>query len=210
MDFNISQEHGCAYMYLLPYSTHTALVEVTFFSTQLLTKATYEHYLEKYIHQNISRKYHILYQEYGMTPMQQGVFKDTGAGGEINIGTQGGMVKPSTGYAWQRMREDSRQLATAYFNGNRPKRKSKGSRFAFYDSLLLWIITKNPKACKSIFTALFSRKRLSLITRFMDEKTRLHEEIGIFAVLPLGLFLKALWCRYMAGNSSKTVLHPDR
>ena len=210
MDFNLSQEHGCAFMYLLPYSSRTALVEVTFFSSQPLPEATYELYLEKYIHENINRNYRILDQEFGMIPMQQGAFKDTGACGEINIGTLGGMVKPSTGYAWQRMREDSTQLAAAYFNGNRPKRKSESTRFAFYDSLLLWIITNKPQACKSVFTALFSRKRLSLITRFMDEKTRLHEEIGIFAVLPLGLFLKALWCRYVAGNLTKTAPHPDR
>jgi lycopene beta-cyclase len=195
MDFNISQEHGCAFLYVLPYSSTKALVEVTFFSPQLLQAAQYEHFLKEYVERIFGKKYLVIDQEFGQIPMQQGVFKDTGPNGEINIGTLGGMVKASTGYAWQRMRADSKLLADAYFHGGRARRKNEQSRFAFYDSLLLWIITNRPLECKKIFTCLFHKKKLSLITRFMDEKTSLAEEISIFAVLPLGIFLQALWHR---------------
>jgi lycopene beta-cyclase len=206
MDFNLTQEHGCAFMYILPYSATTALVEVTFFSPQLLHEAQYEQFLQDYIARAISKKYRIIDQEFGQIPMQQGAFAATGPNGEVNIGTLGGMVKASTGYAWQRIRADSEQLAQAYFTGQKTIRKHEKTRFGFYDSLMLWIIINEPHACKRVFTQLFKKKKLPLITRFMDEKTTLAEEISIFAVLPLGLFLKALWYRWCAPISRSYML----
>lgn len=197
MDFNVPQDEGCSFMYVLPLSNSSALIELTFFSTKIFDLETYENLLRDYITKNYGQHYKITHREFGKIPMQQGVFKEKGACGEIQIGTLGGMVKASTGFAFQRIREDSVRLAKAYFDGNTPKRFGEFTRFAFYDALLLWIIKNEPTACKAIFTQLFRKQKISLVTRFMDEKTNIWQEIFIFAQLPIVIFLKALWFRFV-------------
>ncbi len=201
MDFNVPQTHGCSFMYLLPLSETRALVELTFFSPQVLDAATYEATLENYIGARFGNDYVITARERGQIPMQQGVFHHRGASGEINIGTLAGMVKPSTGYAFQRIREDSATLAAAYFKTNAPKRSSERSRFAFYDALLLWILRNHPEAGKPIFTQLFKHCKTERILRFMDQRTTIWEEIAIFMRLPIPIFLKALLFHILPVNA---------
>lgn len=193
MDFNVPQTHGCSFMYLLPLTETRALVELTFFSPQVLDAATYEATLKNYIGERFGNDYVITARERGQIPMQQGVFHHRGAHGEVNIGTLAGMVKPSTGYAFQRIREDSKALAAAYFNNVTPQRSSENNRFAFYDALLLWILRNHPESGKPIFTRLFKRCKTERILRFMDQRTSIWEEIGIFMRLPIAIFLKALF-----------------
>ncbi len=193
MDFNVSQERGCSFMYVLPLSETRALVELTFLGPEIWHISTYEQELSHYITQHFGKDYTIVDREFGKIPMQQGVFHPMGPKGEVNLGTVGGMVKSSTGYAFQRIRKDSEALAAAFFSGVSPVRTSEHSRFGFYDGLLLWIIKNEPSACKNIFTSLFKRKKMDLILRFMDQQTSVWEEISIFARLPLFIFLKALF-----------------
>ncbi|TVQ08617.1 MAG: hypothetical protein EA361_16335 [Bacteroidetes bacterium] len=206
MDFSVSRSGESRFMYVLPLSEKEALVELTCFSPQPLEMAEYDIAIEDYISAQVGRKYKILEKEYGQIPMQQGVFQLEGTKGEINMGTLAGMAKASTGYAFQRIRHDSKLLAEAYFTGRKGKRTAEKGRFAFYDSLLLWIIRYHPKASKQIFTRLFQRRRMELILRFLDQKTNLWEEINIFARLPVSIFLKALYYRF----SGKRIAEPEK
>lgn len=203
MDFNVPQNHGCSFMYLLPLSQTRALVELTFFSPHVLDAEEYDNLLAKYIQENFGSDYNIIDREQGQIPMQQGVFRLTGDKGEYNIGTLAGMVKPSTGYAFQRIRQDSKDLAAAYFMNTAPKRSSESNRFAFYDALLLWILRNHPEAGKPIFTRLFKRCKTERILRFMDQRTSIWEEIGIFARLPIAIFLKALFYHVLPVKAGK-------
>lgn len=203
MDFNVPQTHGCSFIYVLPLSETRALVELTFFSYRVLSKAEYATALDTYIRTRFGNDFEITDTEHGQIPMQQGVFEHTGQRGEINIGTLAGMVKPSTGYAFQRIREDSLALAAAYYNNVAPQRSRENNRFAFYDALLLWILRNHPEAGKPIFTQLFKRCRTERILRFMDQRTSIWEEIGIFMRLPTAIFLKALFYHVLPVKAAK-------
>jgi lycopene beta-cyclase len=197
MDFNVPQDNGCSFMYILPFSPKTALVEWTFFSTEPQEPSFYENQLHEYIVKNYSDQYHVRAKEWGKIPMQQDIFAHHGPHGEVQIGTLGGMVKASTGYAFQRMLEDAKQLSALYFEASTLPRKQILPRFRFYDSLILWIIQYQPQHCKAIFTTLFKTQNIGKIVRFMGEKTSLLEEISIFIRLPKLVFLNALWRRYL-------------
>ncbi len=203
MDFNVPQTHGCSFMYVLPLSETRALVELTFFSARVLSTAEYDTELDRFIRARFGNDFEITEREQGQIPMQQGVFRHSGQRGEINIGTLAGMVKPSTGYAFQRIREDSAALAAAYFNKTTPKRKCENNRFAFYDALLLWILRNRPEAGKPIFTKLFKSCKIERILRFMDERTNIWEELSIFSRLPIAVFLKALFYHTLSVNPGK-------
>ena len=193
MDFSIAQKGDCRFMYVLPLSEKRALIELTYFSPQPLKISEYDIDIARYISERFGDKYMVLEKEYGQIPMQQGVFQHSGKNGEINLGTYAGMVKASTGYAFQRILKDSKELAHSYFSGERPRRFTEKDRFAFYDSLLLWVIRNHPHACSRIFSCLFQRREIDLIFRFMDQQTNLWEELKIFSSLPAGIFLKALF-----------------
>jgi len=202
MDFSVPQENGCSFMYLLPLSETRALVELTFFSPQVLDAEIYDGELTRYISQRFGDDYSILETEQGQIPMQQGIFQLRGSNGEINIGTLAGMVKSSTGFAFQRIRRDSSALAEAYFKDVRVLRSTENNRFALYDRLLLWIIRSHPEACAEIFTQLFKHTEMERILRFMDEQTRLWEETDIFLKLPRSIFLKAVWRNLIPGAAT--------
>jgi lycopene beta-cyclase len=182
-------------MYVLPLNSRSALVEYTFFGSTLWEAQVYEAELKTYIEKKYGTGYRIVHTETGKIPMQQGVFTPTGPCGEINIGTLGGMVKAGTGYAFRRMRRDSEALAEAWFTNNSPQRAASNRRFSWYDSLLLWIIRYHPEACKNIFTKLFAGQKMEQVIRFMDEETKLHEELFIISSLPKRIFLQALFAR---------------
>jgi len=203
MDFTVARNGECRFMYVLPLSERQALIELTYFSPEPYEMSVYDKEIAAYIKENVDENYNILDKEYGQIPMQQGVFQKTGKNGEINLGTLAGMVKASTGYAFQRIRNDSKELARAYFTGKKEKRYDEKDRFAFYDSLLLWIIRSHPQCCKSIFTRLFQKNKMELILRFLDQKTNLWEEANIFARLPIGIFLKALYYRLTGKSFAK-------
>jgi len=195
MDFDVPQDKGFSFMYVLPLNSRSALVEYTFFGSTLWEAQVYEAELKTYIEKKYGTGYRIVHTETGKIPMQQGVFTPTGPCGEINIGTLGGMVKAGTGYAFRRMRRDSEALAEAWFTNNSPQRAASNRRFSWYDSLLLWIIRYHPEACKNIFTKLFAGQKMEQVIRFMDEETKLHEELFIISSLPKRIFLQALFAR---------------
>ena len=197
MDFNVPQEKGCSFMYVLPFTSKRALVEWTFFSPEWQDPVFYEDQLHQYIATHFKSQYSVKSKEWGKIPMHQDIFAPIGQHGEVQIGTLGGMVKPSTGYAFLRIREDSKGLAAQYFGGSNVARKRLQARFKFYDALMLWIIEHKPQECKQIFTTLFEKQNFEIIRRFMDEKTNLFEEISIFTSLPKTIFLKALWHRFI-------------
>jgi len=192
MDFSIDQQGETRFMYVLPFSEKSALVELTYFSPRPLDKPVYDREIEGYVADLAGEKYRVVNKEYGQIPMQQGVFQHRGQQGEIHIGTLAGMAKPTTGFAFQRIRKDSRELARAYFTGKKARRTDETDRFAFYDSLLLWIIRNYPQAGKGIFTRLFQQTNMKLVLRFLDQQTTIWEELNIFARLPINIFLKAL------------------
>ncbi len=193
MDFSIDQQGACRFMYVLPFSAKSALVELTYFDPQPLGMSEYDKEIEHYIAERVGKNYKTVKKEYGQIPMQQGVFNHFGDHGEINLGTIAGMAKPTTGFAFQRILKDSKVLAFNYFTGREAKRLGETDRFAFYDSLLLWIIRNHPQAGKQIFTQLFQQTHMGRILRFLDQQSNIWEEINIFARLPVPIFLEALF-----------------
>jgi len=69
MDFRISQEHGTAFMYVLPLTAHTALIEYTLFTESLLPDSSYDRALEAYIRDTLSiNQYQIDHVERASSP----------------------------------------------------------------------------------------------------------------------------------------------
>ena len=198
MNFEIDQDQGCQFIYVLPDSDSTALVEVTRFGTDLIQKARAEEIMDEWLKKEWG-VYEIEDEEHGIIPMTQSLDNNSSnlSPSYIKIGTAGGAVKASTGFAFHTMYQHAASITHAIKTKSPlPGIKRKG-RFQFYDSLLIFILIHFPQYGKSIFEALFRRVKPATILQFLSEKTTLIKEIPLLLSLPYSPFFKALFQLYL-------------
>lgn len=192
MDFRVHQDQGTTFAYILPFSETKALIEYTLFTKTLLEQQQYDAELNNYVTEILKLEdYTILDTEYGAIPMTNRRFEFQ-KNGVFNIGTAGGQTKASSGYTFQFIQKQSRQIVDCLMNGHslftildEPK------RFRFYDNTLLHILYKNKMQGKKIFTSLFKKNKPQAVLRFLDNETSLKDELKIISSLPTWPFLKA-------------------
>ena len=206
MDFNIEQNNFTQFVYVLPFSQNTALVEVTRFGKEIITTAEAESILEDYIAKHFG-SHKKTGTEQGCIPMSNASLGNLEIGNTINLGARNYCLKPSTGYAFKNMYSQSVEIAEQIQAGqktistNRTHQKATTGRFAFYDALLLIILNLWPSFGKKIFSQLFSNIETKLILKFLDEKTTILEDAKIFSRLPIGIFLRALALHFIKSKA---------
>jgi lycopene beta-cyclase len=194
MDFRIDQQGETRFCYVLPFDEHTALVEFTVFSSTLLPPEEYKRELESYISDILHiERYEDQHEEFGVIPMTDAPFPKLLSPHVVNIGTAGGSTKPSTGYTFQRIQKQSRQMAIALRETDKPFyiTPTRQARFALYDSVLLNILDQNRYPGKNVFTDLFQRNPAPLILKFLDEETTPAEDLRVLASVNLLPFTSA-------------------
>jgi len=192
MNFNDYDEGVFRFMYVLPFTSTEALIEYTFYSGELYPSPVYEEKIRQYLHEKNITHYTITKKEKGKIPLCSFGKQPSIGNGMIDIGTAGGLVKPSTGYAFQRMIEDCRSIADSVFSSQVVRRRKRSRRFLFYDQLLLRIIQEDPACAVGIFKQLFRKQPMQRILTFLNEDSTLLEEVRIFLSLPWAPFLRRI------------------
>ncbi|MEX2641401.1 MAG: lycopene cyclase family protein [Balneolales bacterium] len=197
MDFNTSQKKGLTFFYTLPFSARHGLVEYTLFSEHLLEKQEYERALEMHIRDRLGimdDEYEIIRSEHGCIPMAGRTRPPDFGERVITLGTAGGLTKPSTGYAFTRIHKQCRQIADSLTAGAIPCFDAPSAyRFRIYDILLLQIIRSHPEDAIQVFHRLFTKNGFDAMLQFLDEKTGLAQELGMFTTVPCIPFLRAIY-----------------
>jgi hypothetical protein len=195
MDFDIPDSTGSGFCYVLPFSENNALVEITFYTKMPFIREFYLEQLHQYLINSFPDiKFEIVREEIGHIPLNISIPTNPIPKNVFDIGTRGGMTKPTTGYTFSRIWSDSRLLAEAASNPTIPLRKARETkpRFQFYDALFLSILSSNPHLLKFILIRFFQAQPFTVILKFLDEKTTIAEEIKIFMRMPILLFIKHL------------------
>ena len=193
MDFSVDQLGATQFVYVLPLGTHRVLVELTRFGETVLTDAEAAPVLDAYIRARFGA-YRPQETETGCIPMSTAVLDVPEVDGVVAIGSRAGAVKPSTGYAFKTMFAHAEAIAEGILHARPAELPSTPGRFRLYDRLLLDILRREPHRGRSIFGALFRRNRTADVLRFLDEDTRLAQDLRILFSLPLAPFLGA-WMR---------------
>ncbi len=193
MDFRVDQSLGTTFVYVLPTSTTTALVEYTFFNETVAEDAQYENWLKDYIDQFLKIKhYKINETEFGVIPMTNYAFPKQN-GRIINIGTAGGQTKASSGFTFQFIQKQTTKIVEQMIlNGNpvvKPSFFSK--RFNLYDSTLLNVLRHKKMEGIEIFHKIFAHVNHRSILRFLDNESNFADELKIMNSQPTILFMKA-------------------
>jgi lycopene beta-cyclase len=208
MNFNVDQGDYTQFVYVLPFSSDEALIELTRFGSEKIELTYAKDILHKFIHEKFGN-YVVIGDETGCIPMTTFINKPNKQKGILNTGAAANLIKPSTGYGFKNMFVTAKHISEQIkcetkvpFNQIALKRKG---RFKFYDHLLLLILLRWPHQGKKIFGSLFNRQSILTIFSFLDEKTSIFDEVKIFSTLPIITFLKALfiylkdqkWLRYL-------------
>lgn len=197
MDFDTSQAEGVTFFYVLPFTQTKALVEYTFFTENVLTEDQYMRGIRAYLHNRYElsdNHYTISRTELGSIPMEDRRYPAWHTDRVMNIGTVGGLTKPSTGYTFTRIQRHSKSLVRALENGDPlPEANRSDYRFRVYDMMLLYLLKSDPAICKKIFHDLFQKNSFDKILRFLEEDTRVPHELSIFSSLPYTPFFKAIY-----------------
>lgn len=219
-DFRTPQPVGARFVYVLPASPFRALVEVTDFVPRHGKPASPRDrsealtgYLAGVLH---CGDFEVVRTEAAVLPLRvappdrvcgrsHGRKKGTGRGegtgdGEgkgkgrvVAIGARAGLIKASTGYAYQRIQRDSQAIAASMVRHGHPYDvPAPRWRHRMLDALLLAVLDREPGQLEQAFARLFERLDADTVLRFLDEDTNLVQELAVMASVRPQPFLRAL------------------
>jgi len=191
LDFRTPQKNEMRFFYVLPVSERRALVEYV-----LLSRDDYDQALKGYLESVLGIKdYRILAEEGGINPLTDAPFPRRAGRRIMTVGTLGGRVKPSSGYAFTRIQDDSAAIVHSLLQAGHPFNVPPDSGYyRLCDALMLQGMHRQGAHIKPIFSALFQNNPIERIFRFLDETASSRENFLLMASLPRTLFLKA-WFR---------------
>lgn len=193
LDFRTLQNNGTHFFYVLPFSEQWALVESVLCTTTPVTWETCEQALQVYLKNVLGIKaYHILREEQGINPLTDWRFPRRLGKHIMAIGNLGGMVKPSSGYAFLRMQEDSSAIINSLLKVGHPfSLSSVPRRYRYFDAVMLEIMSYHAERIEPIFLSLFKHNSARRIFRFLDEVASLGENALMMLSLHPQLLLQS-------------------
>jgi lycopene beta-cyclase len=194
-DFRTPQAGGARFVYVLPDDERHALVELVVFvprhasnpSTSDLSVA-----LDDYLCEVIrAGRYTIDRIESAVLPLRTRP-PHRSSGRVLTIGARGGLIKASTGYAYQRIQEDGAAIAASLSRNSHPfiVRRSR-RRFQLLDAIFLDALDQEPALLDQSFAAMFAHNPAERVLRFLDERSSVADELRLIATLPVRPFLRS-------------------
>lgn len=191
MDFSISQQNDCRFVYILPIDARKALVEYTIFSENLLEEEEYQAALRLYMEKFLPASYRITEYEKGLIPMYSEPFPKSRMPGVIQLGTSGNNTKASTGYTFQKVQKHSDAILRQLLSGKKPSEDSfdAPARFAWFDRVLLRVLAERKVPGRVVFESLFRKNPVQRVFRFLDEESNPAEEFLLMNTVPVRKFM---------------------
>ena len=192
MDFDVSQENGIAFFYVLPFSETEALVEPTVFSHRPLHSDAYSRWIRNYmLHRYGVQQYDILFKEQGVIPMATDVSPPTKPSRIIPIGTAAGMVKGSTGYGFLAIQKSCRELAKQLAVKQVGAVSLPRSAMSIYlDRIFLSFLEAHPKNAPAVFFDLFDGVAPDRLVRFLSDRPTPLDIATVVTTMPKRPFLR--------------------
>jgi len=195
MDFRVDQKDEHRFCYVLPINKRKALIEVAIFSKNLLSRSGYDEIISAYIEQYVStKKYKVEEKEYGVIPMTNYPFWKHNTGKLYHIGTAGGAVKPSSGYAFRRIQQHTQQIIDCLISKKSVTQSYKifRGRHLLYDSIMLHVLEEQKIPGDKVFSDLFENSNVDVLLKFLDGDTSIAGDIQIMRAPAMWPFIKGM------------------
>lgn len=186
-----------SFWYVIPSSPRRALVELTTFTpvarpNDAAARTAERACLHAYLNEILDTgSFQIRRQERGQLPLVAAGDRQCGDR-VLRIGIAGGMLKISSGYAFERIQRDCEAIADSLRRSGHPfARPTPKARHAYLDQVLLAVLAADPGAVESVFAQLFRANPASRVLRFLDEDLSPVQEVRLIASLDPWPFLRA-------------------
>jgi lycopene beta-cyclase len=188
MDFQKSDVPGRTFFfYTLPFSPHEALVEATYLDHPALAPARADDALGEWLAKITSGfSYRVQFREQGALRMEAVGSADSipRLSGYIPIGTAGGRVKASSGYAFLRIQRQSLAIAHALANKCTPPHRLEPLRYELLDRVFMTALSRHTEGAPGYFLQLFRNVPPDTLIRFLSECGSVAETIKVALSLP--------------------------
>ncbi len=204
MDFTVPQppQSNC-FMYVLPSSPRTALVENTYLlstdgrslakdalveaSDITVNREAIADYLRKRYGLS-KRDFQVETEESGIIPMTSRRFPPRVGERIWRIGMGGGATRPSSGYTFLRIQRQCRELAATLAGELSPHRLASPpldrSKHAILDIIFLEAMRSKPTLVPEYFQRLFRQAPTSSVVRFLTEHDTFYDDLSVLISLP--------------------------
>ena len=186
MDFDVEDGDRGAFIYILPFSSNTALIESTLISRTSLSESGHRSKISKYIADHTSLEVSELSCEYGNIPMTTYRMPSERAACRYGIGISGGAAKPSTGYAFARIQQQSRAIAEQIVSGrtiNVDPRGLQDRRRQWLDDVFITAAFNNERFFTQTILTMVRKLPPDLLVRFLAERSTLSDELSVMAAV---------------------------
>tara|TARA_A100001015_G_scaffold271854_1_gene325864 strand:+ start:129 stop:1289 length:1161 start_codon:yes stop_codon:yes gene_type:complete len=196
MDFPEQQSEGINFMYCLPLSQTEALLEPTYFLHHSKIPSR-DHFLQ--LAENYMQKRYNCYdfefsqEESGILPMVYKKNKSKNAiKHPIKIGTAGGLLRPSTGYAFYAIQRFIKKIAANIDNDPASYNLRKYSKLGLWmDQVFLRACRGNPAQAAQFFLRMFEKVEPDSVARFMHDEARWSDYLQVILAMPKIKFIKS-------------------
>ena len=177
------------FTYILPFSSKKALIETTVFSKNPNLSSIARRHKELL---KVYKDYKILRSEKAIIPMA--IVKDETENTALRIGTNAGMIRPSSGYSMRRIASWILNINIVKLNeANHKYYQYKQDKFLnWLDSIFLKVIYYYPDQGPYLFMQLFSRVNMSSLIRFLSDKPSILDLIKVLWSMPKILMIKGM------------------
>ena len=209
MDFRTPQRGAIHFIYVLPTTSRTALVEATGFVTRPGDYDTLRDDAARYLRDILGLgAWRLSRREQGAIAMTTALLPALVAPAHINpyvtpIGIGAGAAKPSTGYAFAAIQEHSERLARAVAQ-NRPLRSLVPGRTVSrkLDQIFLEYLARNPSRAPGLFLRIAAGTNADRFARFMMNHGSIVDDLAVIASMPKMPFIT------QALRSHRLLIHP--
>jgi lycopene beta-cyclase len=196
MDFQPTEDGTIAFVYTLPNSANTALVEVTWLVPAGAGQRPDISHVTAFLasaHGLGPDDFTILGTESGSIPMDPQLRSlPSGSARCFDIGTRSGAVRASTGYGFLAMSRHAEKIARTWQETGRPAFIPHRSRaWTALDTIFLAALHRAPQQAPAWFIDLFEKTHPALLVRFLQQEARPGEILSLMRSLPPAPFLRA-------------------
>ena len=198
MDFRLRWKNQTSFTYVLPFSETEAMVEFTLFNDQLIEDEDYDEKIKQYIYEFLKiENFKIIEKEKGVIPMTDFPFHKKNKKNITKIGTAGGWVKPSSGYAFKNCERYAYKVVENIKANQSPSHSLLHPRYRWYDSILLDILKNKNELIASLFSMMFKKNEIQDIFVFLDDEGTWSSDLKIIKSFDPFPFLKTVGKRFL-------------
>ena len=190
MDFLPGDKSQIRFMYVLPFTARTALIECTAFVKHQQDLSTFDKDIETYIRKRYQLDHWtVTRRETGAIPMTTLRTDHRSSPNVTRIGIAGGLAKPSTGYAFNAIQEHSARIATSLAKGRLDDRRPGGFVALVLDRIFLSYLARYPERAADLFVRIANGTRGDRFARFMMNHATAADNVAMIASMPKWPFI---------------------